>query len=69
MEDIDALEIQVRFLERENRALKQTLWDEFFKAALMGGVLRHGAITGVKAAAEVADNAMTLRAERMGVKS
>ena len=68
-QEIDLLEHLIRFLEQENRALKQTLWDEYFKAALAGGTLNHGAVTGVKAAAEVADNAMKIRAERGVMKS
>lgn len=34
--DIDDLERQVRYLEGENRKLREGLWDEYFKAALSG---------------------------------
>ena len=35
-DDIDMLQCQVRFLETENRTLRQNLRDEFAKAALTG---------------------------------
>jgi hypothetical protein len=60
MNDVETLEANLRFAEAENRSLKQGLWDEFFKAAL-SATLHHGKITGVKAAAEIADEALRMR--------
>lgn len=61
MNDVETLEANLRFAEAENRKLKQGLWDEFFKAAL-SAILHHGKIiTGVKAAAEIADEALRMR--------
>ena len=60
MNDIETLEANLRFAESENRKLSQGLWDDFFKAALPA-TLHHGKITGVKAAAEIADEALRMR--------
>lgn len=63
MSDIDVLETQVRALEKENRALKQNLWDQFFMAACKA-TLHHGKVTGVTCAAEIADEMLRVRQER-----
>lgn len=68
-QETEILESQNLHLTRENQALRQTLWDQFFVAALSGGCLSHGAKTGVSMAAEVADYALKVRNERAGVKS
>lgn len=64
MSDIDFLEAQVRGLEGEVRALRQGLWDQFFLAA-MKATLHHGKVSGVAAAAEIADEAMRVRNKRV----
>lgn len=68
MPENDILETQVMALEKENRALKQTLWDQFFLAALQA-TMNHGKVTGVACAAEIADEALRVRNKRAGVKS
>lgn len=68
MPDNDVLETQVRVQANEIRALKQALWDQFFLAAMMA-TLHHGKVSGVAAAAEIADEALRVRNERAGVKS
>jgi len=42
MDDIKFLETKVRGLERENRELRLTLWDEYAKAALAGLISYYG---------------------------
>lgn len=61
--DVQFLEAQVRNLENENRALRETLWDGYFKAAC-AATLHHGKVTGVAAAAEIADEMMRVREGR-----
>lgn len=61
MTDIETTEANLRFAEAENLRIKQGLWDEFFKAALPACVALHGNIYSVKAAAEIADEALRLR--------
>lgn len=63
MADIDFLETRMRVLEKENRALRMTLWDQFFMAAC-NATMHHGKVTGVSAAAEVADEMLRVRQER-----
>ena len=67
MADVDFLEAQVRSLENENRALRQGLWDEYFKAVLPATV-HHGKGFGVAVAANVANEALRVRLERFGVQ-
>lgn len=66
-DEVEMLLINNRQLERENRLLRVMLWDEFFKAALPVA-LKHGAVTGVDMAAEVADRALVVRNKRWGVE-
>lgn len=61
--DTEFLEAKVRSLEEENHRLKQGLWDTYFVAA-MAATLHHGKVTGVAAAAEIADEAMRVREQR-----
>lgn len=42
MNEVDFLETKVRGLERENRELRLTLWDEYAKAALAGLISYYG---------------------------
>lgn len=59
----EMLSVNNRRLEAEVKSLKLSLWDQFFMAAI-GGCLHHGAMTGTKMAAEVADNMMAEREAR-----
>lgn len=59
----EMLTVNNRRLEMEVKAAKLNLWDRFFMAAI-GGCLHHGAQTGTKMAAEVADNMMQEREAR-----
>jgi len=59
----EMLAVNNRRLESEVKALRLTLWDQFFMAAIPG-CLHHGAKTGTKMAAEVADNMMEEREAR-----
>lgn len=63
MSDIDFLTAQVKGLENENRALRETMWDGYFKTAC-AATLHHGKVTGVAAAAEIADEMMRVREAR-----
>lgn len=63
MSDMDFLEAKVKGLENENRALRESLWDGYFKAAA-AATLHHGKVTGVAAAAEIADEMMRVREAR-----
>lgn len=63
MTDIQTLETRIRGLENENRALRESLWDGYFKAAC-AATLHHGKVTGVAAAAEIADEMMRVRKAR-----
>lgn len=65
MTDLEAAQINIGRLEKELRAAQQTLWDQFFKAALKA-TMHHGKVTGIAAAAEIADEAMRVRNERVG---
>jgi len=60
MDDLDMAMINNRRLEKELKAAKLALWDQFFLAA-MGATLHHGKVAGVEAAAEIADQAMWIR--------
>lgn len=64
MADTDFLETQVRSLEATNRALRESLWDGYFKAAC-AATLYHGKATGVAAAAEIADEMLRVREARI----
>lgn len=68
MSDIDVLETQVRAQANEIRALKQTLWDQYFLAALPVMLNTWGG-HGIGIAKSVADKALKVRNERAGVKS
>lgn len=59
----EMLAVNNRRLEKEVKALRLSLWDQFFMSAI-GGCLHHGAVTGTKMAAEVADQMMTEREAR-----
>lgn len=59
----EIMAVNNRRLESEVKALRLTLWDQFFMSAI-GGCLHHGAQTGTKMAAEVADNMMAEREAR-----
>jgi len=63
MSDIDFLTAKVRGLENENRALRETMWDGYFKAAC-AATLHRGKVSGVSAAAEIADEMMRVREAR-----
>lgn len=65
MDELEMAQINIRRLEKELRAAKQTLWDQFFMAALKA-TMHHGKVSGVAAAAEIADEALRVRNERAG---
>lgn len=60
LEDIDVANINLRRMEKELLAARLTLWDQFFIACLPA-YGHHGKVTGVAAAAEMADEAMRVR--------
>lgn len=69
MSDIEFLEAKVNGLERENRLLRSTLWDQYFCAAINGfladGVThRISPISAVQSSAHMADEMMKIRAGR-----
>lgn len=63
-DDTLLIEVNNRRLERENNALRKNLWDQFFMAAAQA-TLHHGKVTGVAAAAEIADEMLRVRLERI----
>lgn len=62
-DDLDVLTVNNRRLERENKELRLTLWDQYFMAAI-GTCLKHGQVTGTKMAVAVADEMMAAREAR-----
>lgn len=68
MDELEQERANCRRLEEELRRSRLALWDRFFMAAL-ASTLHHGKLTGVAAAAEVADEALRVRDLRMGGKA
>lgn len=65
--EVRALEAQVRFLERENRNLRSTLWDSYFCAAMKGilaGSVFERSATSTEIAASIADEMLKIREAR-----
>lgn len=67
MDELEQERANNRRLETELRQARLGLWDRFFLASLPA-TLNHGKVTGVAAAAEIADEAMRVRSLRMGSK-
>lgn len=66
LDDLEVALINISQLESRLRAAQLTLWDRFFVAAL-AATLCHGKVTGVNAAAEIADEALRVRNKRAGI--
>ena len=64
MNDNTFLEAKVRGLEKENRMLRSTLWDQYFCAAITSYHGRMGQQTAAVAAAGMADEMMKVREAR-----
>lgn len=63
MDEIEIAATNIRSLEKALKAARVSLWDRFFLAALPSA-LHHGKVTGVAAAAEIADEALRVRDAR-----
>ena len=67
-DDLEMLQVEVKRLRAENKALRFSLWDQFFKVGLVAFGPR-GVTSGPAAAAEFADSALAVRNKRWGVSS
>lgn len=70
--DTDMLIAHNKRLENENRVLRQTLWDDYFKSSMIGVLSSQGALNGMSAtdfakdSAEMADAMVSERMKRYG---
>ena len=69
-EELKTLQIHVNRLEKENRIMRQQLWDDYFQASMIGVISNYGSYNGMspsdfaRDAAKLADAMLRIREER-----